>query len=99
MTEDEMNPLMTAVELLAMARGISFDAWLREAIQAQANKDVMQFTILGLPFVSEARSHKRHCRSRQGGRLRSSHDLRAEALKENEMAIDLLAGSSGDRMQ
>ena len=54
MTEDEMNPLMTAVELLAMARGISFDAWLREAIVAQANKEAMQFAILGLPFVSEA---------------------------------------------
>jgi hypothetical protein len=54
MTEDELNPLLTAVELLAMARGVTFEQWLREAVQEKANKEVLQFTVLGLPFVSEA---------------------------------------------
>jgi hypothetical protein len=44
---------MTAVELFAAARGIPFDDWLREAIQEKANRETLQFTVLGLPFVSE----------------------------------------------
>jgi hypothetical protein len=54
MKEEDLNPLLTAVELLAMARGVTFHEWLSEAVREKANKEVLQFTVLGLPFVSEA---------------------------------------------